>query len=1428
MLSIHRRTRLAILALFIGLTLIPALGAEPKGKKKKLQTPVTKESGEATAVQKREEWFYSQRRPGSEGRMAELRMKAVAFTRAQEAMRREEGEGAGAGVWTARGPFGSTFGGWAFGRVSGRIPALAKDFTNNILYVGSASGGLWKSANDGASWTSIFDSAGTMTIGEVAVDPQNPNILWAGTGENSMSCSTYFGIGLLRSPDGGANWEIRNGTGASTLNDLSTFASIVIHPSNSNRLIVGGRYRDCVHGNAYLGGIFTTDDGGNTWTQRLSSKEVTEIEMDPSDPNILWAGCGNSGVYKSLDNGNAWTLQTALPTGAVRRVEVAIAPSDPSTVYALFESASGTPQFYQTTNGGGSWTLKSSGSNACDGQCGYNMVIRVHRTNPSIVYRGTIHIYKSSDGGATWSDLIGEWGGSQKVHQDIHEFLLDPSDPNVMYVGCDGGVWKTSNGGSSFANLNANLSLTQFYDIGIHPTDDGIILGGAQDNSSLARTTSDTWALQQVTGDGFVCAINPVTPSTVYIAGYPYNHGSGNVPSVFRSTSGVFGYFDFITDVSNGITAGERIAWVTPYTLDPSNPDTLFLGTHHGYRSADGGLSWISVGPSDMAGGSGTVSTLHVSRAGSSWVYAGTSTSRVWRSVDGGSNWSEISSGLPSSRTVTDIETDPSDGTRAFCTVSGFNSSHLYEYSGAAWVARGTGLPNVPANTLLMLSSSDILVGTDTGIFRSIDGGINFFPYNTGLAEGLVAMDLEYAPTTGTVTLGTYGRGTWQITVGPPTCSVTCTATVPGIGTQGATVSFQAAATPANCAGSPAWAWTFGDGGASTLQNPSHTYALGGTFSWSLTVTVDGVPCTRSGSIVITPPCALTCTETVPVSGSAGTPVSFQATATASNCAGSVVWAWTFGDGQTSSLQNPTHTYTSAGNYPWTLTVTVQNETCTQSGSISITPPCSVSCSATVPSAGTAGTPIPFQALATPSYCTGSPTYSWNFGDGESSAQKNTSHTYTVAGTYTWTLTATIQGQTCSTGGTLVIAPTCALTCTASASPTQGISPLTVSFAATAAADHCAQAPTFAWSFGDGASSTLQNPPHTYSAAGSYDWTLTATADGKTCTRSGSVTVTEPCAISCTASASVSTGTAPLEVNFSASATPSHCSGTPAYVWTFGDGVFSTQQNPPHTYTAAGTFVWTLTVTADEETCAQTGTVTVSEPCTLTCSAGASPATGVAPLTVAFTGAGTASNCTGAPASSWVFGDGVTSTVSNPNHTYVSPGSYGWTLTVTVDGKTCSQTGTVLVAAPCTVSCTASAAPEQGTAPLAVAFSSTATPLNCTGDIITAWTFGDGGASSEQNPNHTYANAGAFTWSCAVTMGGVTCQRTGTLTVLPGLPGDGNGDGVVSIGEVQQAINMFLGAQPPGNGVDCNGDGTVSIGEVQKVINGFLGMTSSC
>jgi PKD repeat protein len=627
---------------------------------------------------------------------------------------------------------------------------------------------------------------------------------------------------------------------------------------------------------------------------------------------------------------------------------------------------------------------------------------------------------------------------------------------------------------------------------------------------------------------------------------------------------------------------------------------------------------------------------------------------------------------------------------------------------------------------------------------------------------------------------------------------------------------------------SSAAAATNAAGATTAAASPASTSAAPAATPTSATTTVAGPFCAPTQT------CTLTCSASAnPTQGAVPLSVKFTGNATATYCAGTPTYFWDFGDGPgTSTEKSPTYVYATSGDYIWLMNATVDGITSNnKTGTVHV---CDFTCNATAtPASGQAPLAVNFAATFTISpNCTGNPQYTWDFGDGTLGSGVTASHIYAAQGTYTWTCMVNVGGAFCTKTGTITATEPCTVACNAEATPSSGSAPLAVNFTSTVTPSNCAGTPAFAWTFGDpasGASNTspLPNPTHTYSVVGNYDWTLTVSLNGAVCSKSGTVTAGEPCTLTCDAMVPVS-GRAGDSLAFTATAEASHCAGAPTFAWTFGDGATSGVSNPSHTYAAAGAFDWTLTVAVEDQVCTEAGTIQVSESCAVACDAAADPASGTAPLAVAFNGSASPSNCLGSPAFAWIFGDGASSSEQNPSHTYLAGGSFTWTFTVTVEGKSCSKQGTIVVVEPCTVACEASAAPDHGSAPFAVAFTATASPSHCIGSPQFAWDFGDGGSSLEQNPSHTYPAAGTYAWALTVTADGVTCPKTGSITVQPGIPGDCDGNGEVSIGEVQKAINMFLELLEPGCGVDCNANGAVSIGEVQKVINGFLGLAVGC
>ena len=490
------------------------------------------------------------------------------------------------------------------------------------------------------------------------------------------------------------------------------------------------------------------------------------------------------------------------------------------------------------------------------------------------------------------------------------------------------------------------------------------------------------------------------------------------------------------------------------------------------------------------------------------------------------------------------------------------------------------------------------------------------------------------------------------------------------------------------------WSWDFGDSATSASQNPSHIYANPGSYTVKLTVTGPGGSSSKTASTPITValPAPVANFTMTPVSGTAPLAVSFT-DATTGNVTG---WAWNFGDGTTSAVQSPSHTYTSAGSYTVTLTATGAggSSTATASTAITVIPPAPVASFTMTPASGSAPLTVTFTNTTTGTVTT----WAWDFGDGSSSTAKSPSHSYSSAGSYTVTLTATGPGGSATmTASTPITVNSPAPAANFTMTPTSGVAPLSVTFTDATTGN----VTSWSWNFGDGTTSTDQSPNHTYSTPGSYTVKLTATGPGGSTTKKGStlVKVTWP-APEASFTMSSTSGTTPLKVTF----TNTTIGKVTAWAWDFGDGTSATGKSPKHSYATPGSYTVTLTATGP----GGSSTITASTPISATPPAPVAnftmtPGSGTAPLTVTFTDTTTGTVTSWA----WDFGDGTTSAVESPSHSYASPGSYTVTLTATGPGgsstKTASTPISVAQVAPPIDSVAMGA--TSGAVPLTVSFS---------------------------------------------------------------------------------------------------------------------------
>lgn len=757
-------------------------GAEVMAQTERGSAPGDKRKGEQEQINAREEWFIKQRGLDTVVRPDLIRagaLEELKLSLSQTPTRVVPGS------WVALGPSPMNMLSWSMGRVAGRVSALAVHPASELtLFLGTASGGLWRTSDGGTSWSSVFDAVGTQTIGSVIFDPNNAGTLWAGTGEQGQSCISYFGMGVFRSQDGGFSFQPRNGAGGTALN-LSHVAALAVQPGNSNLVLAGGS-GPCSGGFSGSGGLYRSTDAGGAWSKVLDGS-VGDVLFDPLVPSTAFAvvggGSASAGVYRSLDGGATWSqLGSGLPSGSsVVRGRLAMAPTNRLVLYALLASSNSQAQLYRTLDGGASWSLRNA--NACPnegngGQCLYNLALAVSPATSDTVIAGSIRPWRSTNGGTTLAVMTNTWGSGQQVHQDTHVVRYSATNASRIWIGSDGGLWRTDNGGASYTNQNGNLNITQFYDVAVHPTDSNRIYGGAQDNSSSWRTTSPIWSVISVgnnfpTGDGFVNAYDQGNANYIFIESYPTNNG---FPRIYRSTNA--GSTFSLLPTTGIPAAGATFPFVTQSALIYGGGTShLLTGSTRVYRAnaRQGSWSWTEIsnfftdnmratsfGTSLAAGNS-----LYVafSETQFSWIPLVFRTDNILGTTV---PWTDVTGNLPFG-SVSDLAVDPTNRLKVFATRSTFDGNKLYRSTtgGTTWVAVGSGLPDVPANTVAIdaINRQRVFVGTDIGVYVSEDGGDTFGPQMSGLPLGTVITDLEVDNSPHILTAGTYGRGAWQLTL---------------------------------------------------------------------------------------------------------------------------------------------------------------------------------------------------------------------------------------------------------------------------------------------------------------------------------------------------------------------------------------------------------------------------------------------------------------------------------------------------------------------------------------------------------------------------------------------------------------------------------------------------------------------------------------
>lgn len=736
------------------------------------------QSGEGDNPDARSDWFTFQRTYPTDSVPVDARRKALA---AASRIRLESNpEPLAARGWQAIGPAPtSSFFPGNWGVTSGRINAVAVSPTNSrIVIIGSSTGGIWRSTDSGTSFTPVSDEQTDLAVGSLAFSKSNPSIVYAGMGDTKLG---YLGSGVLKSTNEGRTWSrVSN----NSLPSPGTIAKIEVDPANPNR-VFAAQYSRLSEDKITSSGIYVSTNGGVNWSKKLGGAP-RDIAIDLSNPQIMYAGLTlleketdpAGGLYRSTDRGDTWAAVFNVDFEARRRsdIRIAIAPSNPQTLYVYYGGAiddSFQAQFRVSTNGGATWIDRGT-SGFDTAQIGYNTYLVVDPNDANIIYLGSRDLFRSTDGGVSWTNLTQSFSFDgfgysytpfiSKTHPDQHAFAFAPGAPNQFYIGNDGGIYKTTNGGQTFQSLNSTLSLTQFTSIALHPTDPTITYGGTQDNGTQRRFVDrGTWS-EIATGDGGHVVINPTDPSTAfltYIRGAIFRYrDNGRFFEVQVGFDDVFG---------EPLGSSARIGFYAPLAGNGVD-STLYFGTWRLFTSTNLGDTWfapadhldLTKGVTDK--GADVLSAIAVSRTNTNVIYTGSFQGRAMISADGGATWNDITQGLPD-RSITSIKIDPANSSTAFITFSGFKTGHIFKTTdaGATWQDISGNLPDIPTNSLLLdpLNPNTLYAGTDVGVFRLISGSANWQPFNNGLPP-VIVQDFS-AQADGLIQLATYGRGAYEI-----------------------------------------------------------------------------------------------------------------------------------------------------------------------------------------------------------------------------------------------------------------------------------------------------------------------------------------------------------------------------------------------------------------------------------------------------------------------------------------------------------------------------------------------------------------------------------------------------------------------------------------------------------------------------------------
>lgn len=664
--------------------------------------------------------------------------------------------------WVAQGPTSSPGGYNGIGRVN-VIEFHPTDA--NTYWIGASGGGIWKTTDDGQTWTSLSNNLPRLDVSDIDVNPKNLNTIYLCTGDRDGGSQTYnnnFSVGVLKSTDGGNTWNTTGINWNTSAYDLTN--CLLISPADTNRLLL-----------ATNNGIRRSTNGGGSWTI-VQSGHYKQIMYHPTNPNIVYAARydGNTQVYRSTDAGDTWTAVTNISNG--NRIALAVTKASPNLVRAaVCNSSNGLQEILESTNSGASFTqiyaptgssCNVNSSNAkvgdlitsrADGKgCGkqgwYDLAFIISPTNSNVMFFGGVNTWGSTDGGRSWS-IRNQWttmaSGLIVVHADKHYYGYNPV--NGHFFECnDGGLYKAINPFSNMWNdLTNGMDITQFYRNAVTNAAT-FVIAGAQDNGSKGLQGGVWYELTG--GDGMNCEADPIDSNVFYTA---VQNGE-----LRRTTNGGNSF----TDINQNIPGNPSGAWITPFIINPNNNQQLIAGYKHIYFSPDRGGSWTSIQGSQLTNSLCTRLAMTYSSKPSIYaIYPDTQVVFYTANYKAGQTATFDTITVPFNGYLSDIMVHPNDSGRFYVSFAAYNGAKVAEYDKGTWTNISAGLPNVPVRCLAFDTAANVMyAGTDLGAYysdTSTKGTWASFQKNMPFIE---VTDLGINYTTKEIWAATYGRGLWS------------------------------------------------------------------------------------------------------------------------------------------------------------------------------------------------------------------------------------------------------------------------------------------------------------------------------------------------------------------------------------------------------------------------------------------------------------------------------------------------------------------------------------------------------------------------------------------------------------------------------------------------------------------------------------------